>query len=186
LALQSRRPAALPPVSGKVGFERSAVLPGVSIVAQTWALSAFTIFVALYASHLGLHSVDAPFAVPALVVLTLRTIGAHLFDRYRPRRVAATALAAATAGLGLLALLPNTRALLIGSGLIAVSQALAFPALSASKASTALPSRSAPPRSCRWWREQSGRDAIGSDPRDRFGRADPMDCLKTARLGPVA
>jgi MFS family permease len=126
-----RLPVAQEPVAAQrqVGLERSAVLPGIVIAAQTWALSAFTIFVALYASHLGLHSADAPFAVMALVVLTLRTIGAHLFDRYRPQRVATTALAAASAGLGLLALVPNTRALLVGSALIAVSQALAFPAL---------------------------------------------------------
>jgi predicted MFS family arabinose efflux permease len=126
-----RLPLAREPAAGhrRTLIERSAMLPGVVIAAQTWALSAFTVFVALYASHLGLHSADAPFAIMAVIVLTLRTIGARVFDRYQPRPLAATAMAAATAGLALLALLPDTRALLVGSVLIAISQALAFPAL---------------------------------------------------------
>jgi predicted MFS family arabinose efflux permease len=110
-------------------LEPRAVLPGIVIAAQTWALSAFTIFVALYASRLGLDNADAPFAVMAAIVLTLRTIGAGLFDRFQPRSLAATAMTAATAGLALLALLPDTPALLAGSALLAISQALAFPAL---------------------------------------------------------
>ncbi len=110
-------------------LERKAVLPGAVIAAQTWALSAFTVFVALYATHLGLDSADVPFAIMAVIVLALRTVGAGVFDRFQPRSLAATAMAAATAGLALLALLADTRALLVGSALIAVSQALAFPAL---------------------------------------------------------
>jgi predicted MFS family arabinose efflux permease len=122
----AREPA---PPHRRAILEREAMLPGMVIAAQTWAFSAFTVFLALYASRLGLHNADAPFAVMAVIVLALRTIGAGVFDRFQPRSLALTAVAAATTGLALLALLPDTRALLVGSALIAVSQALAFPAL---------------------------------------------------------
>ncbi len=99
------------------------------IAAQTWALSAFTVFLALYANHLGLPNADAPFITVAAIVLTVRSIGAAVFDHFQPRTLAAVAMVAATIGLALLALLPDRRTLLIGSALIAISQALAFPAL---------------------------------------------------------
>jgi len=110
-------------------LEGAAVLPGVVIAAQTWALSAFTVFLALYANHLGLPNADAPFITVAAIVLTVRSIGAAVFDHFQPRTLAAVAMVAATIGLALLALLPDRRTLLIGSALIAISQALAFPAL---------------------------------------------------------
>jgi predicted MFS family arabinose efflux permease len=113
----------------RVALERSAVLPGVAIAGQTWAFSAFTIFVVLYAAHLGLNNADAPFAILAAIMLTARTVAADIFDRVQPRLLVLTTLVASTAGLLLLALLPNPRVLLAGSALIAISQALAFPAL---------------------------------------------------------
>jgi predicted MFS family arabinose efflux permease len=109
--------------------ERAAMLPGAAIAAQTWALAAFTVFVALYAGHLGLGSADAPFAVVAAVVLAVRTVGAGVFDRFAPLALATTAMLAATAGLALLALVPEAWALVPASALVALSQALAFPAL---------------------------------------------------------
>jgi predicted MFS family arabinose efflux permease len=105
------------------------VLPGVVIAAQTWALAAFTVFVALYASDLGLGSADVPFAVVAAVVLAVRTAGAGIFDRVAPQLLATVAMLAATAGLGLLALVPEPWALVVASAPVALSQALAFPAL---------------------------------------------------------
>jgi predicted MFS family arabinose efflux permease len=109
--------------------ERAAVLPGVVIAAQTWALAAFTVFVALYASHLGLGSADVPFAVVAAVVLAVRTAGAGIFDRIAPQALATVAMLAATGGLALLALVPAPWALVVASAPVALSQALAFPAL---------------------------------------------------------
>jgi predicted MFS family arabinose efflux permease len=37
-------------------------------------MAAFTVFIALYASHLGLGSVGLPFAIVAIVVLSVRTL----------------------------------------------------------------------------------------------------------------
>jgi MFS family permease len=121
----AREPAA----ARRVVVERAAVLPGVVIAAQTWALAAFTVFVALYASHLGLASADVPFAVVAVVVLVVRTVGAGTFDRFAPVALSTCAMVSATAGLALLALVPRAWALVVASAPVALSQALAFPAL---------------------------------------------------------
>src|SRR5712691_6172261 len=106
-------PRAPAPDKGQAVLERAAVLPGVVIAAQTWALSAFTVFLALYANRLGLPNADAPFIIVAAIVLTLRSIGAAVFERFQPRTLAAVAMVAATAGLTLLALLPDRRPLLL-------------------------------------------------------------------------
>ena len=108
---------------------RAAVLPGLVVAAQTWAMAAFSVFVALYASHLDLGSVGVPFAVVAVVVLSVRTVGAAVFDRRDPVGTASIAMLAATVGLALLAVAPSRAALLAASALLGVSQALAFPAL---------------------------------------------------------
>jgi predicted MFS family arabinose efflux permease len=108
---------------------RAAVLPGVVVAAQTWAMAAFSVFVALYASHLDLGSVGIPFAVVAIVVLSVRTAGAAVFDRSDPVGTASIAMLAATVGLALLAVAPSRAALLVASALLGVSQALAFPSL---------------------------------------------------------
>jgi predicted MFS family arabinose efflux permease len=117
------------PTNRPIVLERAAILPGVVIAAQTWALSAFTVLVTLYANHLGLPNADGPFIIVAVTVLTLRSIGAPVFERFESRTITAVAMVAATAGLTLLALLPDRRTLLVGSVLIAISQALALPAL---------------------------------------------------------
>jgi predicted MFS family arabinose efflux permease len=108
---------------------RAAVLPGLVVAAQTWAMAAFSVFVALYASHLDLGSVGVPFAVVAIVVLLVRTAGAAVFERRDPVATASIAMLAATLGLALLAVAPSRAALLAASALLGVSQALAFPSL---------------------------------------------------------
>jgi predicted MFS family arabinose efflux permease len=108
---------------------RAAVLPGVVVAAQTWAMAAFSVFVALYASQLDLGSVGVPFAVVAVVVLSVRVAGAAVFDRRDPVATASIAMLAATVGLALLAVAPSRAALLAASALLGVSQALAFPSL---------------------------------------------------------
>jgi MFS family permease len=108
---------------------RAAVLPGLVVAAQTWAMAAFSVFVALYANHLDLGSVGIPFAVVAVVVLSVRTVGAAVFDRRDPVGTASIAMLAATVGLALLAVAPSRAALVVASALLGVSQALAFPSL---------------------------------------------------------
>jgi MFS family permease len=108
---------------------RAAVVPGVVVAAQTWAMASFSVFGALYARHLDLGGVGLPFAIVAVAVLSVRTVGATVFDRRDPVAVASVAMLAATFGLALLALAPSRAALLGASALVGVSQALAFPAL---------------------------------------------------------
>jgi predicted MFS family arabinose efflux permease len=122
-------PRETPSTRPRAVLERGAVLPGIVIAAQTWSLAAFSIYVALYANHLGLGSAGGPFAIEAIVVLAVRTLGARVFDRFMPLPLAATAMACATSGLALLAAVPHVGALLVGSALLAVSQAIAYPAL---------------------------------------------------------
>lgn len=131
-ALVAAAPLPLPhesPSERRTVLERRVVPAGVVLVAQTWALSAFTIFVALYATHIGLANADAPFAILALVVLLTRSVGACVFDHFQPLTLVAAATLSATAGLTLLALVADQSALLAGSLFVAVGQALGFPAL---------------------------------------------------------
>jgi MFS family permease len=118
-----------PRASARTVLSRPALLPGVVVAAQTWAMAAFTVFIALYASDLGLGSVGAPFAVVAAVVLGVRTVGAALFDRHEPLVLAVVAMLAATAALTVLAAAPSRGAMLAASALLGASQALAFPSL---------------------------------------------------------
>jgi predicted MFS family arabinose efflux permease len=78
---------------------------------------------------LDLGSVGVPFAVVAVVVLSVRTAGAAVFDRRDPVGTASIAMLAATLALALLAAVPSRAALLVASALLGVSQALAFPSL---------------------------------------------------------
>lgn len=118
-----------PSTPGRAMIEPSAVLPGIVIAAQTWSLAAFSIYVALYASHLGLGSAGAPFAIEAAVVLAVRILGARVFDRFESLPLATVAMVFSAGGLALLAAVPQVWALLVGSALLAVSQAVAYPAL---------------------------------------------------------
>jgi predicted MFS family arabinose efflux permease len=114
---------------GGAVLARGAVLPGLVVAAQTWAMAAFSVFVALYAAQLDLGSAGPPFAVVAVVVLSVRTVGAAVFDAAHPVAVASVAMAAATTGLALLAAAPSRAVLLVAAALVGVSQALAFPSL---------------------------------------------------------
>jgi predicted MFS family arabinose efflux permease len=127
-ACVARLPLAREP-RARIVIAREALLPGVVVAAQTWAMAAFTVFIALYASHLGLGSVGLPFAIVAIVVLSVRTAGAAVFDRRDPVGVASVAMLAATAGLALLAAAPSRASLLAAGALLGTSQALAFPSL---------------------------------------------------------
>jgi MFS family permease len=127
-ACVARLPLAREPQARTV-IAREALLPGVVVAAQTWAMAAFTVFIALYASHLGLGSVGLPFAIVAVVVLSVRTAGASVFDRRDPVAIASIAMLAATAGLALLAVAPSRAALMVAGALLGTSQALAFPSL---------------------------------------------------------
>jgi MFS family permease len=71
-----------PPAAGsRTVVSHAAILPGVVVAAQTWAMASFTVFVALYAAHLGvvldrlgfagLYGVAAGVSALALVPLAL-------------------------------------------------------------------------------------------------------------------
>jgi predicted MFS family arabinose efflux permease len=118
---------------------RAALAPGIVVAAQTWAMTSFSVFVALYAKHFDLGGVGVPFAVVAVVVLSVRTAGAAVFDRCDPRATATIAMLVATVGLVLLAVSPSRAALVVAAGLVGASQALAFPSLLALAVSRAGP-----------------------------------------------
>jgi MFS family permease len=83
----------------------------------------------LYALKIGLHGASPVFLANAVVILLFRSIGARIPDRFGPLRTARFALAFTPVGLAIMGLWATIPGLFLGAIVMAVGQALAFPAL---------------------------------------------------------
>ena len=89
----------------------------------------FNAFIALYALDVGLDRAAPLFAIFALVVVTVRSVGAKIPDRLGPLRTVRIALVALAAGLATMGFWDAPVGLYVGTLVFSVGQALAFPAL---------------------------------------------------------
>ena len=107
---------------------RGALLPGVILLLALLGFGGFNAFAALHA-----RDVDAPpgvvFAVFALTVVLVRSIGRTIPDRLGARRTAAAACVGVAAGLTTIASWPSELGLFIGAAIFGAGQALAYPAV---------------------------------------------------------
>ena len=105
------------------------LLPGAVLAASIVGLGGFSAFVPLYALQIGLSGSRLVFATFSIVVLLIRSLGAQIPDRLGPSRSARTALLCQTTGLVVLGLWQVPFGLYTGTVILAMGQALIFPAL---------------------------------------------------------
>ena len=111
-------------------FHPAAVGPGLVLTMAATGYNAITVFSPLYA-----RSIDAPaglfYLVFALTIIAVRASAAGIADRRGRIAVAAPGMAAAAAGLALLAVTPPAALALFGVAVFASGFAVVFPALMA-------------------------------------------------------
>lgn len=103
--------------------------PGAVLLLTMIGFAGFATFVPLYARELGLAGAGAVFAVNALIVVAIRSIGRRIPDRVGPRRAGIASGLLVTTGFVVIALAHSTTGLFVGTAILSVGQALAFPAL---------------------------------------------------------
>jgi MFS family permease len=108
---------------------RAALLPGLLLASGIWGVGGFLSFVPLHALRLGMDGARLPLAVYSAIIISFRSLGARVPDRLGPRRTTTSSLAASASGLLVMALWADPAGLYAGTILLAVGQALCFPAL---------------------------------------------------------
>jgi MFS family permease len=109
---------------------RAAVRPGAILGCAIWGLAAFNSYVPLYAVNvLKMGGASPVFLVNAVVILLFRSVGARIPDRFGPLRTARFSLFCTPIGLAVMGFWATTSGLYLGAVILAIGQALAFPAL---------------------------------------------------------
>jgi MFS family permease len=123
------RPAVKPSEGGSWLPHRSGLLPGLVLGMGLFGMGGFLAFVTLYALDIGLDGAGPLFALFAVVVVAIRSLGAKIPDRVGPARTVRIALVALAAGLATMGLWQDPVGLYVGTFVFSVGQALAFPAV---------------------------------------------------------
>jgi MFS family permease len=110
-------------------IHRGAIRPGVILWANLVAMAGFFAFLPLYAPDAGLEGSRLIFLLFSVVVIAVRSAGARIPDRIGPRRASLGALISTAVGMMVLAAWPGAAGVVSGTVVLAVGQALAFPAL---------------------------------------------------------
>jgi MFS family permease len=123
------RPADPPSEGASWLPHRQGVLPGVVLAMGLFGMGGFIAFITLYALDVGLDGAGPLFALFAVVVVTIRSLGAKIPDRVGPARTVRIALIALAAGLATIGIWQEPVGLYIGTLIFSIGQALAFPAV---------------------------------------------------------
>ena len=123
------RSAAAPSEGGSWLPHRLGLLPGLVLGLGLFGMGGFIAFVALYAIDIGLDGAGPLFALFAVVVVAIRSLGAKIPDRLGAARTVRIALIALAAGLATMGLWQEPVGLYVGTFVFSVGQALAFPAV---------------------------------------------------------
>jgi MFS family permease len=108
---------------------RRGLLPGVVLAMGLFGMGGFIAFITLYALEVGLDGAGPLFALFAVVVVTIRSLGAKIPDRVGPARTVRIALVALAAGLATIGIWQEPVGLYVGTLVFSIGQALAFPAV---------------------------------------------------------
>jgi MFS family permease len=108
---------------------RAAIRPGAILGCAIWGLAAFNGYMPLYALKIGMKGASPVFLANAVVIMLFRSIGARIPDQFGPLRTARFALFFTPVGLAVMGLWASVPGLFTGAIIMAVGQALAFPAL---------------------------------------------------------
>ncbi len=117
----------------------AAIRPGLILGSAIWGLAAFNTFVPLYAPELGLDGARWVFLANAVTIMLFRSFGARIPDRFGAIRVARFSLFCTPVGLAVMGFWADVAGLFVGAVILAVGQALAFPALMTVAINNALP-----------------------------------------------
>jgi MFS family permease len=123
------RPADPPSEGASWLPHRQGVLPGVVLAMGLFGMGGFIAFITLYALDVGLDGAGPLFALFAVVVVTIRSLGAKIPDRVGPARTVRIALIALAAGLATIGIWQEPVGLYVGTLIFSIGQALAFPAV---------------------------------------------------------
>jgi MFS family permease len=123
------RPETAPSEGGSWLPHRLGLLPGLVLGMGLFGMGGFIAFVTLYALEIGLDGAGPLFALFAIVVVTVRSLGAKIPDRVGPARTVRFALVALAAGLLLMGVWDEPVGLYVGTFVFSIGQALAFPAV---------------------------------------------------------
>jgi len=118
-----------PAVGGSWLPHRDGLLPGLVLGMGLFGFGGFNAFISLYALDVGLDASGPLFALFALVVVTVRSVGAKIPDRLGPLRTVRIALVLLATGLAVMGLWQAAVGLYLGTFVFSIGQALAFPAL---------------------------------------------------------
>jgi MFS family permease len=123
------RSEAAPSEGGSWLPHRLGLLPGLVLGMGLFGMGGFIAFIALYALEVGLEGAGPLFALFAIVVVAVRSLGAKIPDRLGPARTVRIALIALAAGLATIGLWQEPVGLYVGTFVFSIGQALAFPAV---------------------------------------------------------
>lgn len=123
------RSAAAPSEGGSWLPHRLGLLPGLVLGMGLFGMGGFIAFITLYALDIGLDGAGPLFALFAVVVVAVRSLGAKIPDRVGPARTVRIALVALAAGLATMGLWQEPVGLYVGTFVFSIGQALAFPAV---------------------------------------------------------
>lgn len=112
-------------------LHRRGLVPGLLLLCGVWGMGPFFAFLPLLSDERGLGGAGTFFAVFAIVVVVLRTIGARLPDQIGAARLSGTALVVSAAGMGLAGLAPTFPGLLAATVVFGIGVAFTFPAIMA-------------------------------------------------------
>lgn len=120
------------PAEGRVPlFQRAALAPGLVLACGMAAFSVFMAFAPEYSKSVGLPGAGGLLLVYSLVSVSLRVVAAKLPERLGAHRTVTIALTFLTAGLSLIALVPEPWALWAAAATIGVGMAFLYPSLMA-------------------------------------------------------
>jgi MFS family permease len=108
---------------------RSGLAPGIVLGMGLFGMGGFIAFITLYALDVGLDGAGPLFALFAVVVVTIRSLGAKIPDRLGPARTVRIALVALAIGLATIGFWQDPVGLYVGTFVFSIGQALAFPAV---------------------------------------------------------
>jgi len=108
---------------------RLGLLPGVVLGMGLFGMGGFIAFITLYALDVGLDGAGPLFALFAIVVVAIRSLGAKIPDRLGPARTVRVALIALAAGLATIGFWDEPVGLYVGTFVFSIGQGLAFPAV---------------------------------------------------------
>jgi MFS family permease len=110
-------------------LHRASLAPGLVLFLGIVGLAGFVAFVPLYVGELGMDDSRAVFLLYGCTVLAVRIFGARIPDRFGPLASGSLAMSASAAGLVVIAAVPTSWGLYLGTFVFSLGMSLLYPAM---------------------------------------------------------